>query len=706
MSIPDKWFEKASEGGITTTYLTNRNLTGISLKHNNISSLLFLSLTGNQIKTITFLNSFPNIWYIDLKNNPIEDFDVLNKKNNLGYVGVTLNRFSEQNFFQLKKLNIGILQLDGEIDDTSKYNNFIYNSSNNFLKVNNKVILFSDKFKIFSLSTNEILAMFSQNKTRSFQQKSSTLTMFRRTSNQIIRVDTIQNELSDLEDVKAFFTLFRNSMVKVIEGLVSQSKMKLFSNHETFDIPEYLNLEKTKLRTLFNVYQDILKLNKYDNKIIASCKNEKLKFIDFSVLKINVESVQCIILCAILLYIVSILSLNLTEKILISLLKKYKDDATLFTNIQAILRVEKTILLCCYYELLEYYRDDENFITENNLHTLRCKLNSVKKSYYLNKLDIDNLVSNVNQLQNRENEILHIYDKNSSFGYRRGVISLVLINFLEKELNIMNNVLSLTQQIFDYIILNNLENDILSNDYKVFLEIRNCLLDKYERNNLRSPEAYNPYSDRMYNDYKWKQLGREFNITLNNSKKPKVVNQGDRNTSVKELVSDYNLSTKPLPIKLKISKIKPMISSYKSQLVLSKPTKLYKSTEIEVQTDSPSYMRRMTTDVSFHPLSRNQLSSTTMTKNTLLNTSVFMNTETTEENRFRATFKTNELTKSLIRVNTVEEGSGTNNGTVLSSGTCSCKCFENAKIEITKSTQIPVNYTRLLKKLKVISVLI
>jgi hypothetical protein len=681
MSIPDKWFEKTAVENITTIYLTNRNITTIYLKHHKITSLLFLSLSNNQIKSISFLNSFPAIWYIDLKNNPIEDFDVLNKKNSLGYLGVTLNKFSEQNFFQLKKLNLGILNIDGEIDDISKYNNFIYNSSNNFLKVNNKVILFSDKFKILSLSSNEILSMFTQHRTRGLQQKSSTMTMFRRTSNKIIRLDTVQNDLSDFEDIKAFFTLFKNSMVKIIEGIVSQTKLKA---KDIFDFPEYINLEKTKLRTLFKVYQDILILNKHDSRIVVSHKNEKIKYIDFSVLKINEESVQCIILCVILLYIVSILSVDIAERLLNILLKKYKDDAVLSINLAAVLRVEKSILLCCYYELLEYYRDDENFITENNLYKLTSNSN-IKKNYYLSKLDIDNLVSNVNILQNRESEILHIFDKNSSFSYRKNIISLVLINFLEKELNILDNVLSLTQQIFDYIILNNLESDIckeLSNDYKVFLEIRNSLLDKYEKNNIRN--EYNPYCDRLYNDYKWKQLGRDFNITLNNIRKPKVVNQTNTK-SLKQIVTAYSVSS----IKIKLTSIKPLISSYRSHIVLPKPFQKGK----EILTDSSN-------SEPYHPNSRNKIFSTrvTMLNNT---NSFFLNTETSEENRRRNTYRSiekSEFAKSSIRVNTEENIESLSRLNSVSSNV-DCKSLDQ-KEESNKKI-IPINYTRLLKKLKV-----
>jgi hypothetical protein len=644
MSIPDNWFEKISDLRITTLYLYNKNITAISLKHSLVSSLIFLSLANNQIKNISFLNSLPNIWYIDIKNNPIEDFDIFSKVNHLGYLGVTLNKFSEGNFCLLKKLNIGILDIDGEIEDNSRFNMFIYNSTNNFLKVNQDIILFANRFKIFATSLVEVAESFTQNRVKVLPQRSVTSSLLKKTSNRTIDFEAVSTKRQKLEDIRSFFSYFKVTLIKILENEFTKGKeQSVLTKNPDLNVPEYINLERTKLRTLFNVYENISTLHKEEDKVLSGVKTKMMKFIDYSVLKVNNEIVQSIILCVMLLYIVSVLSPNLTKKLLKFLIKAYKDASNLSKILEDILKTEKSILLCYYYELLEYYRDDENFITPNNIFSLtEDKLNSVKKNYYLNKLEMNNIVLNVNHLHNKELDIVQIYNTSITFHNRKNIIFQILIKFLEKDLNIFKDVINITQQIVDYILLNNLEDaicDKMSTEYKIFLEIRSCFLYKYEKDNTNKVE-YNPLSDRLYNDFKSKQLIRGIKVTTNNLRKKIKVDKSPEK------------GIKTLPVSLKSIRIeelsKPkkkstsnLLISLRTQMPLHKTVsviknKLNKSKDSESQIDSSNC--GIKTSLSFYP-SRNKQSPNALGKinNLYRNTLTYTNTENSVDISYKHT---------------------------------------------------------------------
>ncbi len=140
-----------------TLYLNNCQICKLDLHLYEYENIQFLSLYNNQIKQINFLTLFPNLWYLDIRKNYVENYEIFNKVTTFGYLGVTVNKFSEMSLFQIKKLNIGILAIDGGIEDILKFNIFVYNSNNNFMKVNKEVILFCDKFDIFPTSINELL---------------------------------------------------------------------------------------------------------------------------------------------------------------------------------------------------------------------------------------------------------------------------------------------------------------------------------------------------------------------------------------------------------------------------------------------------------------------------------------------------------------------------------------------------------------------
>jgi hypothetical protein len=216
MNIPDKWFERLNREEIIALFLHGKNILNISLKNLQFDTLQFLSLRNNQIKNINFLKSFPNLWFIDLRNNPIEDFEIFSQVNNLGFLGLSINKFSEGNFYQLKKMNIGILKLEGTIVDLSKFNIFVYNSSNNFLKVNDDVILFSDKFKIFKISPGEVLASYTNNKLSKkifnlvlMHQKTTNYSIKRNSSNPLINIEQrVKGGPCDTEDIKSYFNMY------------------------------------------------------------------------------------------------------------------------------------------------------------------------------------------------------------------------------------------------------------------------------------------------------------------------------------------------------------------------------------------------------------------------------------------------------------------------------------------------------------------
>jgi hypothetical protein len=276
---------------------------------------------------------------------------------------------------------------------------------------------------------------------------------------------------------------------------------------------------------LFTVFENILYLNSDDQKIITVNKADVLKFIDFSVLKVSDEFVQNIILSVLLMYLLSILHATVAQKLLKLLICKFKPNLKVSKIIGDILATEKGILLCYYFELYEYLREEDNFAKpKTSLVTLikeRVRDN-IKRKYYINKLDMGVLVLNINALRRNEKDLEKLYCDYLTAGKRKHLITTVLFNFLEKELKILKNVVNISQQVYDYIILNSLEEKFNLNtmkNYKIFLEIRSIFLLSFEKN-ITQVEYY-PNAERQFNDYKFKQIGTDFKFykkhTINNT---------------------------------------------------------------------------------------------------------------------------------------------------------------------------------------------
>lgn len=125
-----------TEKEIISLCLNNKNISKIVLKSVIFINIQFLSLESNNIPEIEFLSCFPHLWSLNIKKNPVKiilkkigNFSVLKAINTLGYLALTVDSYSLNSFISLRKLNIGILEINEEYTFESLYLNKSHNNS-------------------------------------------------------------------------------------------------------------------------------------------------------------------------------------------------------------------------------------------------------------------------------------------------------------------------------------------------------------------------------------------------------------------------------------------------------------------------------------------------------------------------------------------------------------------------------------------------
>ena len=119
-----------NEDEITSVYLNNKSISKFVFKYKVYKNIQILSLESNNLSDIEFLSAFPFLWCLNIKKNPVRfiliqigNYSALKSVNTLGYLGITLDSFSFNSFVSLRKLNIGILEINENYTYESLYLN-------------------------------------------------------------------------------------------------------------------------------------------------------------------------------------------------------------------------------------------------------------------------------------------------------------------------------------------------------------------------------------------------------------------------------------------------------------------------------------------------------------------------------------------------------------------------------------------------------
>lgn len=539
MIVTDKTLQQlAKESQLVAIYFGFSNINSVSLKC-EFSKLEYLSLRNNNIKDMTFITFLPNIWYLDLRNNSVDNFKVFNQKNVFGFLGLSVDKYSESNILQIKKINVGILCLD--LDEN--YKKFFLTNNPNIMKMNEEIIYFTEKHISPILAQtptnnpsshpsaslfNHFLKLPSKYDKDSFTQQNSVelshlgnqpTAMIKRLSfrknSLTIRIANDHNFSNDkLKSLIKFFETFNREMNDFLTR-----PLNLLNNIQLIQENEfYYKIEKRKLITLSKIYQSFLDIHdeKSANNIDTSSyfspleKDEKMIYINFHFLKLNDIFLQIVILCILILYILKILGKELTTELFKYIFKNYMHDKTSKLNeIKILLELDLDTLVGIYFD------------TYDNLNILIHKTNCSYEKYMeiLRNLEMHKIIIKCNILKFNAANAVKIYDNKNELENRKNLINTLIVKFLDENLKIFEEMLNVVQYLFDFIMFNKIDQVFLKENafsYRVLIEIRQCLfnyLNKKTKQNL----IFNSLTDRKYEDMKYKTIGVYLNSKMENN---------------------------------------------------------------------------------------------------------------------------------------------------------------------------------------------
>lgn len=398
-----------------------------------------------------------------------------------GFLGVTLLRYANSKFFQLKTLQIGILKIEGSIDQ-DRYFDFIYNSTNKILKSNDKIILLKDKTKFKLTHTKEDSDSRDSDDSDDSCSFSSSVNASLNFEN--CKFDILTNFLSDFEkgitnirlkNILQFSLVNVNLQPKILES-----------------IPEYHELEKKKILTVFKIFNSF---RDYNLEIPNKLNNTKL---NFNILKLSDAFLQKIILEIFLLFILGIFNIDLTFhsiNFILNIDKDITDNNRFSDNLRLILACEVVYLLGFYYDMY--------------LH-LTQKLSHEKD----NDIDFNQIFQHVNKLSSRNIANSNFFSKSeeNSIISRKNFINLNFIVFFENELQTFEKIVTITQHIHDFLINKKIDKYLIKNSlyyYRIFLEIRSYFFEHINKSDIEEGVGgaiFNGHTDKEYYNYRIKKL--------------------------------------------------------------------------------------------------------------------------------------------------------------------------------------------------------
>jgi hypothetical protein len=362
----------------------------------------------------------------------------------------------------------------------------------------------------------------------------------------------------------------KNHSIKIVHESLNITEYDLIQNES------YIKLERKKMVELFKIWNSLLKLNKKNNlytDFSPKCEEEEKteiipNYVNFNILKVEDTFIQGIILNVLLMHLFSICHKELTYNIIKAILKEFHlsskninniNENSISFNLRRILETELEYLLGFYYELYDDY-------------VVACSIKNIEKKEKLDfynkysdnfkKLEMGKLAIHISSLRNYHKEYQKFYLNDFHFDLRKAHINNYLIKNLEKELNILDTVVNLTQELYDYIIMRKFNKLLITNNtfhFKIFQEIRICFFEHIDKNSPEGQKIYSTLSARKLYEYKSKNLSNDFYfLSLSNQKQNNISpNQQISNLSSKH---KYGLSEniqfllnnhkKNLPIKL------------------------------------------------------------------------------------------------------------------------------------------------------------
>ena len=459
---------KSQKNGIHTLILDLAKVFSIETKL-NWTQLEYLSVRNSLIKNINFIVNMPNLFYLDIFQNPIETFTPLVVSNTFGYLCFSppLNYF-EQKILSIEKLNAIFLIAD--IKDSSIKKSFIQKNPN-IMALNNEIMKFQFKFDLFSINQEKKFNVSHEDEKNSiFFENNTQKDKYFRHKFEIKKKEGCTN--SKIIEIEKFIKDYNDKMLYLQKnGKINFSQLKV-------------NLEeKKKLIAICDCYLNILALNnvnnnyykyfptkeKIDKKIIefASIKHHKINIMIFK--HVKVSSLKEFFLSVLILNIFKILSKDISFELLRLILLKsnyYQENIenknNLDKDILNILNLEPTLLICFYYKIY-----DIMFGIYSNK-----KLSDIQL-----KLQMNGITDKIMSLIEHQNNFIKLL-KNNSDSFKKGkIIMQELILYLNKN-DIFNNMLKITQYVYDYIIFNSIQKVLAlknSNDLQFFVDIKNYM---------------------------------------------------------------------------------------------------------------------------------------------------------------------------------------------------------------------------------------
>jgi hypothetical protein len=464
--------------------LTTLNITKIYFRANLFTNIEFLNLQGNSIKDISFLKNLNKIYYLELRQNPIESFEMIYYHSIFGYLAITLDKYSVKNFLKLRKLTLGHLFIDYEMDAPMK--KYFLSNNKDITKFNNEII--------YNFSNDEItLYQPSPSKSKSFLNKNNT--MFSLTIFEIDNFSLIEQKGEKLNALKNFYENYNNE-------IKSLQKMFLFVNN-TIDKNDqkYLKLEKSKLVNFAKINENFINLNQNRESIlnnntfngIEEYEESSFNF-DISIFKNNEYFPQLVLLSVLNLYILQIIKEDLTVSILKFLYKNLLKRKIQHFAIKNFLNLDRDVLICFYF----YFYDHFVNLYEQNKGTDKLKYKDLKTNLEMKKLVL--LCNSLKKFNTDET----VFNRNLPNEDRKLNINKFIIRHFNN-LGIFNEVLSVIQFLSDFIKFYQIDNLLLQNhtfEYRVFIEI-SFLFYNYLSN---KGTDFN-FTDRNYRMHKFQILG-------------------------------------------------------------------------------------------------------------------------------------------------------------------------------------------------------
>lgn len=441
---------------------------------------------------------------------------------------------------------MAILTLEGLDEQDERLDMFLYQSENNIIKLNkNFLILDYDKkysnMEAFFYNEEEDLpleANFKKEKKLIFKNDNKTFSPVRKSSPKKNRKKKFDLNLKNFfENLKknakeVFLELIQDKMKQKPVPVINQrhDSVKVERNkqtvrkdsvtrfnkeyrkpiqsrtikifHQNFDMndvnyrekEEVINLERQKIIFVAKIFSSIVDLQREIKNEPKKAYEEKV-LISYDCLLIDDRHLLTIIIDILILYILGVFQKEISRRLLRKVLHKvYKNDNTDFSfNLKKLFNSESCYILGIYYILCDHL------------------LNLVNKSESPNFDDykMDKLIPKLNILQNLREKSCEI-NKNkidSIFCLRKIEVTNTLIKFYE-ETKIFDSVMKITQHLNDYIIINQLENELVLDttaQYKSFLELRNIFFSHLNKKSGSNP-IFGNLSDKMHNQFKSENL--------------------------------------------------------------------------------------------------------------------------------------------------------------------------------------------------------